>query len=134
MPCSSKDGSARSLEQIGRIYQQTFIDTYTRAALVKLYDRKNALVAADALERPDVISVLCAETVWVLGLDRTAGHSLRARYRSFGLPEVCYWMLGPLCSLYPHFSFINLTKNAILEGGSPRKYLKHSQQTIRGIP
>jgi hypothetical protein len=31
-----------------RIYQQTFIDTYTRVAHVKLYDRENVLVAADA--------------------------------------------------------------------------------------
>ncbi|MEM7067233.1 MAG: IS481 family transposase, partial [Cyanobacteria bacterium P01_B01_bin.77] len=37
------------IKGIGRIYQQTFIDTYTRVAQVKLYDRKNALVAADML-------------------------------------------------------------------------------------
>lgn len=33
----------------GRIYQQTFIDTYTKVAFAKLCDRKNALVAADML-------------------------------------------------------------------------------------
>jgi transposase InsO family protein len=38
-----------TLKGVGRIYQQTFIDTYTRVAFVKLYDRKNALVAADML-------------------------------------------------------------------------------------
>jgi len=38
-----------TIKGIGRIYQQTFIDTYTKLALVKLYDRKNALVAADLL-------------------------------------------------------------------------------------
>jgi hypothetical protein len=38
-----------TLKGVGRIYQQTFIDTYTRVAAVKLYDRKNALVAADLL-------------------------------------------------------------------------------------
>lgn len=38
-----------TLKGVGRIYQQTFIDTYTRVAAVKLYDRKNALVAADTL-------------------------------------------------------------------------------------
>jgi transposase InsO family protein len=38
-----------TLKGVGRIYQQTFIDTYTKVAHVKLYDRKNALVAADAL-------------------------------------------------------------------------------------
>jgi hypothetical protein len=38
-----------TIKGVGRIYQQTFIDTYTRVAIVKLYDRKNALVAADIL-------------------------------------------------------------------------------------
>lgn len=38
-----------SLKGVGRIYQQTFIDTYSKVAMVKLYDRKNALVAADLL-------------------------------------------------------------------------------------
>ena len=38
-----------TLKGVGRIYQQTFIDTYAKVAFVKLYDRKNALVAADML-------------------------------------------------------------------------------------
>lgn len=38
-----------TIKGIGRIYQQTFIDTYSRVAHAKLYDRKNALVAADLL-------------------------------------------------------------------------------------
>jgi len=38
-----------TLKGVGRIYQQTFIDTYAKVAVVKLYDRKNAFVAADAL-------------------------------------------------------------------------------------
>jgi transposase InsO family protein len=38
-----------TIKGVGRIYQQTFIDTYTKVALAKLYDRKNALVAADML-------------------------------------------------------------------------------------
>jgi len=33
----------------GRIYQQTFIDTYTKVAFVKLYDCKTPLTAADLL-------------------------------------------------------------------------------------
>jgi len=33
-----------TLKGVGRIYQQTFIDTYAKVAFVKLYDRKNALV------------------------------------------------------------------------------------------
>jgi transposase InsO family protein len=38
-----------TLKGVGRIYQQTFIDTYTKVAFAKLYDRKNALVATDLL-------------------------------------------------------------------------------------
>jgi transposase InsO family protein len=38
-----------TLKGVGRIYQQIFIDTYTKMAFVKLYDRKNALVSADFL-------------------------------------------------------------------------------------
>lgn len=38
-----------TVKGVGRIYQQTFIDTYAKTALAKLYDRKNALVAADML-------------------------------------------------------------------------------------
>lgn len=37
------------IKGVGKIYQQTFIDTYTRVAFAKLYDRKNALVAAEIL-------------------------------------------------------------------------------------
>lgn len=38
-----------TIKGVGRIYQQTVIDTYTRVAFVKLYDKKNALVAAEML-------------------------------------------------------------------------------------
>ncbi len=38
-----------TIKAIGRIYQQTFIDTYSKVGFAKLYDRKNALVAADML-------------------------------------------------------------------------------------
>jgi transposase InsO family protein len=40
---------AGNIKGVGRIYQRTFIDTYCKVAFVKLYDRKNALVAADLL-------------------------------------------------------------------------------------
>lgn len=38
-----------NIKGVGHIYQQTFIDTYSKVAMTKLYDRKNALVAADML-------------------------------------------------------------------------------------
>ena len=36
-----------NIKGVGRIYQQTFVDTYCKVALVKLYDRKHAITAAD---------------------------------------------------------------------------------------
>jgi transposase InsO family protein len=38
-----------TIKGVGRIYQQTFVDTYSAHAIVKLYDTKTALVAADLL-------------------------------------------------------------------------------------
>lgn len=38
-----------TIKGVGRIYQQTFIDTYSRVAFAKLYDRKHAITAADML-------------------------------------------------------------------------------------
>lgn len=38
-----------NIKGVGRIYQQTFIDTYSRVAFAKVYDRRTALVAAELL-------------------------------------------------------------------------------------
>src|SRR5262245_6380929 len=38
-----------TLKGVGRIFQQTFIDTYAKVAFAKLYDRKTPLTAADLL-------------------------------------------------------------------------------------
>lgn len=38
-----------NIKGVGIIYQQTFIDTYSKVAFAKLYDRKNAITAADML-------------------------------------------------------------------------------------
>lgn len=38
-----------TLKGVGRIYQQTFVDTYSKVAVAKLYTTKNALTAADLL-------------------------------------------------------------------------------------
>jgi transposase InsO family protein len=54
-----------NMKGVGRIYQQTFIDTYSRVAFVKLYDRKNALVAADLLN-DKVVPFFEAEDVRLL--------------------------------------------------------------------
>jgi hypothetical protein len=50
-----------NLKGVGRIYQQTFIDSYCKVALVKLYDRKHAITAADMLnERVLLRAARCA--------------------------------------------------------------------------
>jgi len=38
-----------NMKGVGRIYQQTFIDTYAKVAHAKLYDRKTPITAADLL-------------------------------------------------------------------------------------
>src|SRR5215468_4352126 len=38
-----------TLKGVGRIYQQTFLDTYSKVAFAKLYDRKTPLTAADLM-------------------------------------------------------------------------------------
>ena len=38
-----------TMKGVGRIYQQTFVDTYTRVAMAKLYTEKTAITAADML-------------------------------------------------------------------------------------
>ncbi|WP_460030157.1 DDE-type integrase/transposase/recombinase, partial [Mannheimia haemolytica] len=38
-----------NLKGVGRIYQQTFIDTYSKVAFAKLYTMKTAISAADML-------------------------------------------------------------------------------------
>jgi transposase InsO family protein len=38
-----------NIKGVGRIYQQTFIDTYTRVAFAKLYETKHAITSADLL-------------------------------------------------------------------------------------
>jgi transposase InsO family protein len=38
-----------TLKGVGRLYQQTFIDTYSKVGLAKLYDRKTPVTAADLL-------------------------------------------------------------------------------------
>ena len=38
-----------TLKGVGRVYQQTFIDTYAKVAFAKLYDRKTPITAAEIL-------------------------------------------------------------------------------------
>ena len=38
-----------TLKGVGHIYQQTFIDTYSKVGMAKLYTAKTAITAADLL-------------------------------------------------------------------------------------
>ena len=38
-----------NIKGMGHIYQQTFIDTYSKLAIVKLYPQKHAITSADVL-------------------------------------------------------------------------------------
>ena len=48
--CGAQDNfDVGNLKGVGRVYQQTFIDTYAKVACAKLYDRKTPITAADLL-------------------------------------------------------------------------------------
>lgn len=49
-----------NIKGIGRIYQQTFIDTYSRVDMAKLYTDKTAITAADLLNIPFFDGQKCA--------------------------------------------------------------------------
>ena len=44
-----RDTYVGNIKGVGHIYQQTFIDSYCKTVMVKLYDRKHAITAADML-------------------------------------------------------------------------------------
>jgi transposase InsO family protein len=53
------------MKGVGRIYQQTFVDTYSKVAFAKLYDRKTPITAAD-LHNDRVIPFFDAREVKLL--------------------------------------------------------------------
>lgn len=75
-----------TIKGVGRIYQQTFIDTYTKVAFAKLYDRKNALVAADILNDRVVpfYEELGVRLLWVL-TDRGTEYCGAREYHEYQL-------------------------------------------------
>ena len=75
-----------NLKGVGRIYQQTFIDTFTRVTQVKLYDRKSALVAADILN-DRVIPFYEAQRIPLLRIltDRGTEYCGRPEYHEYEL-------------------------------------------------
>jgi hypothetical protein len=62
-----------TLKGVGRVYQQTVIDTYAKVAFAKLYDRKTPITAAESTgDNPPIRGSLAASWESVM--------CLRARY------------------------------------------------------
>jgi len=56
-----------NIKGVGRIYQQSFIDTYSKVAFAKLYDRKNAITAADILNDTVVdLNIMSTNFIYLL--------------------------------------------------------------------
>src|SRR4051794_5010283 len=66
-----------TLKGVGRIYQQTFIDTYPKVGFAKLYDRKTPLTAADLAQRPGDPVLRRARRHPAAGADRPGDRVLR---------------------------------------------------------
>lgn len=75
-----------NIKGVGRIYQQTFIDTYSKVAFAKLYDRKNALVAAEMLN-DKVIPFFQSQEIPLLRIltDRGTEYCGKREYHEFQL-------------------------------------------------
>ena len=82
-----------TLKGVGRVYQQTVIDTYAKVACAKLYDRKTPITAAEILN--DLVVPFYDEHAIRLSrmlTDRGAGRGRRgvgARGRSCGNRHHC---------------------------------------------
>ena len=70
-----------NIKGVGRIYQQTFIDTCSKVAFAKLYDRKNALTAADMLN-DKVLPFLRSMACRYFGYSQTGVQSTTASRRA----------------------------------------------------
>ena len=50
-----------TLKGVGRIYQQTYVDTYAKTAQAKLYTTKTPITAADISPHPEDATGTCAD-------------------------------------------------------------------------
>ena len=92
-----------NLKGVGRVYQQTFIDTYAKVACEKLYDRKTPITAADLLNDFLRRTALCSRGARATARQR-AGREVkvlpRSLYRRSSLRRLCA-PLVPLDSSQP---------------------------------
>ena len=70
-----------TLKGVGRIYQQTFIDTYSKVVLAKLYDRKTPLTAADLLN-DRVLPFFEQQEISLLRMFDRSGHGVLRQPRA----------------------------------------------------
>ena len=90
-----------NLKGVGRVYQQTFIDTYAKVACAKLYDHKTPTAAADLLN-DRVIPFFDSHDVKLLtGIDRPRQRVL--------------WQSGA-----PSFDSISRSRTSITRAPKPR--------------
>ena len=66
-----------NMKGVGRIYQQTFIDTYAKVAFAKLYDRKTPITAAEISKRSGAAVLRGARHCAVPGADGSRHGVLR---------------------------------------------------------
>lgn len=77
------------IKGVGHIYQQTVIDTYSKIGFAKLYDRKNALVAADMLN-DRVVPFFEQHDLKLMRMLRTGGRNTAETGKRTSLS--CIWL------------------------------------------
>ena len=128
-----------TMKGVGRIYQQTFIDTYAKIAFAKLYDRKTPLTAADLLNDRVVPFYDQHEVKAVPRADRPR-HGILRKPRT---PRRCSLSRGRGCGPLPNqdqepanqWNCRALPQNSaerVLPGGVPQAHLRLDRRAARG--
>jgi transposase len=79
-----------TLKGVGRVYQQTAIDTYSKVAFAKLYDRKTPLTAADLMNDRVCRSSMSTRS-WPVACSPIAAPSTAASRRATSTSSTSQW-------------------------------------------
>ncbi len=69
-----------TIKGVGRIYQQTFVDTYSKVAFAKLYKTKTPITAADLLN-DKVLPFFMEHEMGIIRMLTDRGRNIAARWK-----------------------------------------------------
>lgn len=76
-----------NIKGVGRIYQQAFIDRYSKVAIAKLYDHKKAITAADTIN-DKVLPFFEAQNLLLLRIITDRGTNIVAKPNTMNMNSI----------------------------------------------